>query len=40
MGELSLAAEMYRIFIEMVDPNDQLIKTLKAGLKKLEGATK
>ncbi|MCX5637993.1 MAG: tetratricopeptide repeat protein, partial [Planctomycetota bacterium] len=40
MGELSLAAEMYRIFIEMAAPNDQRIKTVKAVLEKLEGATK
>ena len=40
MGELGLAAEMYRIFIEMADPNDQRIKTVKARLEKLEGATK
>ena len=40
MGELRLAAEMYRIFIEMADPNDLRIKTVKAGLEKLEGPTK
>jgi len=40
MGELGLAAEMYRIFIEMADPTDQRIKTVKARLEKLEGATK
>jgi TolA-binding protein len=40
MGELTLAAEMYRLFIKMADPNDPRIKDVKAGLEKLEGATK
>jgi hypothetical protein len=40
MGELGLAEEMYRIFIEMADPNDLRIKTIKAVLEKLGGPTK
>ena len=40
MGELDLAAEVYRTFIQMADPTDARIKTVKAGLEKLEGATK
>ena len=40
MGELNLAAEVYRTFIQMADPTDARIRTVKAGLKKLEGAAK
>lgn len=40
MGELELAAEAYRTFIELADPADPRIKDVKAMLEKLEGATK
>ena len=40
MGELGLAAEMYRLFIEIADPNDARIKDVKEELEKLEGARK
>jgi len=40
MGELHMAAEVYRIFIETADPNNPLVKTVKARLEELEGVNK
>jgi tetratricopeptide (TPR) repeat protein len=40
MGKLDLAAGVYRTFIQMARPTDARIKTVKARLEKLEGATK
>jgi len=40
MGELNLAAEVYRIFIETANPGDSRVKTVKAELEKLEGVKK
>jgi len=40
LGELNLSAEIYRSFIELAEPTNPLVKTAKAKLEKLEGATK
>ena len=40
MGDSYLAAEVYRIFVEMAEPDDSRLKTAKAKLKELEGAEK
>jgi TolA-binding protein len=39
MGEMEMAVEAYCEFIE-ADPNNPLVKTVKAKLEKLEGANK
>ena len=40
MGELERAAEIYRILTEILGPEDSRIETVRANLKKLEGAQK
>jgi tetratricopeptide (TPR) repeat protein len=40
MGEPSLAAEVYRAFVEISDQNDPRVKAVKAKLEKLEGVNK
>lgn len=40
MGNLDMAVEMYRIFIELAGPDDQRIRTVQSELEKLEGAKK
>jgi tetratricopeptide (TPR) repeat protein len=40
MGELDMAAEVYRTFIELADPTDPRIKTVKAWLESLKETEK
>ena len=40
MGELERAAEIYRILLDIFDPGDSRIETVRAKLENLEGAEK